>query len=374
MKTLFYFSVFILTNLPEIQCQVFQENYKNRHDTILTGGSVYLGLNAASWFYNNEFFNPYFKGYTLIGAELNPTLIYQVNSKLQLSGGVNAFRYYAKNKSTVFNPLFSILYKPSESLAILMGSFNGGENHKLDEVIFSFENHLIKLVENGILIRYNSRVFQNENWLDWQQFILPGDTFQEQFTVGSTGRLNFFTSGPLNISIPVTLLAHHSGGQVNDNNEEIETLINLSEGLIISGKPKINKDLTLFASFSLFQSLADFNPSPGQAFYVKTGIRYGQLELNAGYFNGKDFQSFTGNPLFNSRSENPDPLLPWLYGGKLEIVSLKAGIKQKTGDNSFLFFRFEPYYLLNYKKLDYSYSIHFQINNIIHLAKVPSGR
>jgi hypothetical protein len=361
--------VFIIS-LQEVKSQVFQENYKNREDSALADGSIFLDLPLSTWFYNNEYFNSFYEGYTLFGANVQPRLVYQVYPKLKISAGLHLHRYYGDNMKTAANPLFSIEYAPSANFSVLMGSYNGGENHRLHEALFSFENHLTDIVENGILIRYSNPRLESETWLNWERFIVPGDTIQEQFTFGSSNHIKLFDSAPWKVSLPVNLLAHHAGGQINISDKHIETLINICEGLKIIRSLQAKPLNAAYAEFLLFHSTGDFIPAPGWAFSAKTGIQSTHFELNAGYFRSRDFLSFTGNPLFRSWEASGDPVLPFQYGGNQEMINFKAGFRQKIGNNSFLFLRFEGYYFTFNRKMDYSYSLHFQVRDFLKIGRV----
>ncbi len=368
MGRLLIFITLIFTVLQGVNSQVFQDYYNNRQDSIINEGDVYLNLNASTWFYNNEYFNPFYKGYTLIGADFDPSLIYQLNSRLRVSAGTYLHRYYGESLETTVKPLFSIEYHPNEALSVLMGSYKGGENHHLNDVLYSFENHLTNITENGILVRYSRNYLESETWLNWQSFIIPGDTIQEQFTMGSFNRVNLPDISGWKMSIPLSLLAHHAGGQINDNNKPVETLINISEGLKISRFLKKDPLQSASLEFMLFHSLGDYNPAPGWAFSFRTGVQLRHLELNAEYFRGDEFVSFAGNPLYRSRKATGNPAVPFEYGGNTEMLNFKAGFRQKMGINSFLFLRFEGYYFTSTSKLDYSYSIHFQVNDFLKLG------
>ena len=367
MKRFIPIILVLISSLQTVYSQIFQEYYQNREDSSLTSGNIYLDLSAATWFYNNEYFNPFYKGYSLIGGTAQPKIVYQLNPKLKLSAGANFQRYYGDNENTRTTALFNIEYRPQENFSLLMGSFNGGENHRLSEVLFSFENHLVDLIENGILIRYDNPMIRSETWLNWESFIMPGDTFQEQFTAGSSNIIRFSEVSSWKFSIPVALLAHHSGGQINNNNEHVETLINISEGINISRKINSKPENEYYAEFRVFHSIGDFVPSSGWAISAKTGIQLTHIEFNAEYFRGNDFVSFAGNPLFHSWKTSSDPLIPFKYGGIHEMLNFKAGIKQKIGTNSFMFLRFESYYFPASARMDYSYSLHFQVRDFIKL-------
>lgn len=350
-----------------LSAQLFQNDYMNRPDSSHSVGSLILDLQGSGWFYNNEYFNPFYKGYTLIGANFQPRLVYQSNPKLKFSAGAHLQRFYGDALKTAVKPLFSIEYSPRKDFSILMGSFNGGENHGLPEVLFSFENHLADIVENGVLINYKNSYIESETWLNWEQFIVPGDTFQEMFTAGSSNRLTILERSSWKLSLPLSMLAHHAGGQINNSDKPVETLINLSEGVKLTKFFASGSVENVFADVRVFHSLGDFAPFPGIALSVKSGVQTSHFELNAEYFKARDFMSFEGNPLFLSWEPTGDMLSPNRNGGSLEMLNFKVGFRQKMGENSFLFLRCEGYYIKGSNKLDYSYSLHFQVRDFLKL-------
>jgi len=60
-------------------------------------------------------------------------------------------------------------------------------------------------------------------------------------------------------------------------------------------------------------------------------------------------------------------MIPYQYGGDREMLNFKAGYRKKIGKNSFLFLRFEGYHFAGSNKLDYSYSLHFQVRDFLKL-------
>jgi len=59
MKKLCLYIILSVSLLQIANSQIFQKDYKTRTDSLRETGSVYLNLQGATWFYNNEYFNPY---------------------------------------------------------------------------------------------------------------------------------------------------------------------------------------------------------------------------------------------------------------------------------------------------------------------------
>ena len=358
-----YFLVTLLIPVS-INAQLFQKDYLTGNDSLIEEKTLNLHILGTTFFNNNEFFNPYYQGYTLTGSFFQPKIVYTVNPKLILSAGVHLRKYFGDNGFIYAEPLFNIHYRVNNSLNIQMGSFEGGQNHLLPETIFDFENHFSNLVENGILITFNKKFLNSRLWIDWEKFIEPADTFREEFMAGIVNRVKLLNNNSkFHIDIPLFILAHHAGGQINDNNEPVETIFNLCGGLEIFGARAISP----FAQIFLHQSSGDYSIGTGYAIQINGGFKTDNIELNAGYFSGWDFMSFRGLPLYHSYSENS--LTGYTLGGTNEIWNFKAGYKARLSNTSFLFLRFEGFYNPVVKKLDYIYGLHLQVNEIVRIAQ-----
>jgi len=367
MKKYLVLIVLFFCILQGLYSQIFPEDYNSRMDSTYSEGEIFLNLQASSWFYNNEYFNPFYKGYTLIGGSFQPKIVYQSNSKLTLMAGADFHRNYGKNENLFIKPLLSIEYKPTTNFSVLVGSYNGGMNHLLPEALFSFENHLQDIVEQGILIRFSNSRIKTETWLNWESFIEPGDTFREAFTAGSSNRILVFEKNSLKLSIPLNLIAHHAGGQINNNDEKVETLINANEGVRLEYNFQPKNRITLYSEFNLFQATGDYKTKNGKATSINLGMQSNHFELNAEYFQGNNFVCFAGNPILNRAYSIPMDLSDPFYFENKKMFNLKTGYRQKIGPNSFLFLRFESYYFLDAKSLDYSYSLHLQAQDFLRI-------
>ena len=352
----------------QIFSQIFQESYFTGNDSLRLEKHLNLHITGATFFNNNEYFNPYQEGYTLIGGFLQPELVYSVNKKLSLTAGLHIKKYYGNEGFADAEPMFSICYRASDALNIVMGSFGGGQNHLLPETMLEFENHFSNLVENGILLTLDKNFLKSRLWLDWEKFIEPGDPFNEEFTAGITNVLKIFNAGKFSMEIPLYVLAHHSGGQININNAGVSTYYNFAEGVRLF-KPAHDdiRGIYPFAELLIHQSTGDYSVGTGYAVQFTGGVKTRSFELNGGYFHGDDFASFYGHPLFHSYTDDQSPgIIP---GGSNDVITFKAGYRAKLSTTSFLFLRFEGYYNPGIKKFDYTYGLHMQVNEFIKIKK-----
>ncbi len=372
-KHLIFILIFLI--LPVLlYSQLFQEDYRTINDSVSLEKNLHLHILGATFFNNNEFFNPLQEGYTLIGGFLHPEVIYLINPKLSLSAGLHIRKFYGDNELVHFEPLFTIKYRINNDLIVSMGSFDGGQNHRLPETIFAFENHFSKFVENGILIDVHKKYIETQAWLNWETFIEPGDPFREVFTAGIMNRIKVYQNESVNVEIPVIILAHHSGGQINNSPLPVESLFNLCEGIKVNFKSdnSIFQKISPYAEFLIHHSLGDYSTGSGLANQFTLGVEMKRFEVNTGFFLGHDFNSFYGLPLYRSYSETG--YHQYSLGGKSKMLSFKTGYKVKMANSAFLFLRFEGYYNFQFQKFDYTYGIHFQVNDFIGLANLKKGK
>lgn len=349
--------------------QVFQKDYATTYDSPANERDLNLNLLASTFLNNNEFFNPLQEGYTLIGGFFQPSLNYYINQKLILSTGIHIRKFYGDENFADAEPVFSIKYNPNKKISLLLGSYEGGQNHLLPESLFAFENHFTDLVENGFLFNLRCLFIQTDAWLDWEKFIEPGDPFREEFTAGISNQLKILDKNLISLEIPVFFLAHHLGGQINDTDQPVVSLYNLSEGFKIRFQPgSVAWDFSSYIEILVHHSLGDFEEGYGLANEIIAGLEMKNIEINTGYFRGNNFMSFKGLPLYTSFNEISHN--SYVLGGINNLLSLKVGYKLKIHELSHLFLRFEGFYNTEINKLDYTFGIHMQINEIIKIVSL----
>ena len=80
--------------------------------------------------------------------------------------------------------------------------------------------------------------------------------------------------------------------------------------------------------------------------------------------------SFKGLPLYTSYNKTANN--SFVLGGVNNLFIFKTGYKLKIHNISHLFLRFEGYYHTGIKKLDYTFGIHMQVNDIIKIVNLKS--
>jgi hypothetical protein len=82
---------------------------------------------------------------------------------------------------------------------------------------FDSEKMYTAFQEEGLQLVHRSGSVFSDTWINWEEFIFPGDNRREEFTFGESFR--YFTGGKevlLRFEFPLQLLAKHRGGQISN--------------------------------------------------------------------------------------------------------------------------------------------------------------
>lgn len=365
MKTnrrLFLLIFLTLGTFPFLSAQ-FQNQYF-QHRRLIEGKSqeLYLAVRGAGFFNNNEYFDTYTEGYTLIGNYFQPVMHYYFNPSFSLAAGVHVLKYHGQEGFAAISPWFSISYTPTEKLRIAAGSFNKGALLNLPEALYSFENQFTDLTGNGIMINYSGKWWNSVSWLDWISFIEPGDFFQEEFIFGHSGAFTFVKNDIHRLDIPYYILAEHKGGQININEEPVKTRLDYGGGM----EWGIHSSIGVFNEIKLKgEAYLESQPdSPkGKAFLSYAELRGEALTFGLGYFYEKNWQSILGLPLLFDPENLTYPEGP----DYRHFLLFKAGFGRHIGENSSLSLRLEAYYDLGISKMQYTYGLHIIVDEWIRL-------
>ena len=144
--------------------------------------------------------------------------------------GGNVLRYNGRNDYTQATPWFNVHFQPTEKLSVILGNLNSDFNHNLPEPLAEPEMYLSSRPEAGIQVRYDSRRFNTDLWIDWQQFIMKGDPFKERFVFGAVTNLKLMDKNFTTLSIPLIFYGMHQGGEIDNAPGLAKSFITLSPG------------------------------------------------------------------------------------------------------------------------------------------------
>jgi hypothetical protein len=350
----------ILSSVSYSQFQ--QDHYILKENPFPAEKTLELYLNGSGFFNNNEFFDTEVEGYTLTGNYFQPVLNYNFSKNFSVSGGAHLLWYHGQDKINEILPFFSLNYLPFPNLKLKIGSYSQGGIFELPEPLYKFENQFTDLTGNGVQIIKTGKVWSSITWLNWITFIEPGDPFREEFNFGHSGKLKLWANEKNKLDLPLFLIANHKGGQINDNDEPVETRADLGAGLQWTRQV----ELPFFNRFSLlthyYQEQGIEANTDGNAIYTYAELDGDFITLGAGYFREENWESILGEPLFFS------PQMPGQNGDQIrDMLLFKAGIAKSMTSNSSFMIRFEGYYDFAIKKFQYTYGIHIIMNEWLSL-------
>lgn len=287
-----------------------------------------LAVDANAFVKNNEFEGEITKGYTLPGFWIRPRATYAPNEKVHFELGAHAIVYDGASKypNFAFHDIVSWKGKQYTSgmhivpwlraearlkhTTITIGSLHRDEDfHNLCLPMFNPEIELSADPEQGVEVRVDLPHYKMDAWIDWQSFIFKNDNHQESFIFGLSQEfiLTGKKSKRFRLSIPLQIMAQHRGGEIDDTNTGVETIINGAvgmKGIYLFPHCALNSlsaEAMLLHTWQQAGHLLTFNH--GNAFWgsVKATL-WNTLNCQVGIFHTKNYASIYGSPFFGTVS------------------------------------------------------------------------
>ena len=327
---------------------------------------LFLQIDNNNFFLNNEYGGDIVKGYTLLGFNFAPQLIYSPNPRLKLSGGANLLSYYGREEESDLSLLLSFQYNLHRNLDFILGSIYGTVNHEMIEPLFDFERFYLERVENGIQFLWNSERLKADLWLDWEYQIFHKDPFKERFNVGLSARYDLISNDNYAIQIPFQNLIRHEGGQINNNNEPVVTIYNNAIGLAFNKiiRTKIVNSISLSSYWLNYQDLSSTKEQmfiDGMGSYTTLEFKHSDYDLLLGYWYGHQHIAPIGNPVYETYSRTnifvEEPIR--------QLISGKFNYHKTVSNGINLGARLGAYYDLLNSNMDYYWSVAVVINEKI---------
>lgn len=202
-----------------------------------------LGVDVNTFMRDAEFFLPYTKGYTALGFFLRPYAQHRLGRYVQLTMGVELTGVAGYSGLRAWQPVVRMEYEPFENFRLVMGSLYGTLSHGLYEPMFDRERYIYAHQEEGMQILakvpfgYAGAGWTTDTWLHWENLLEPWQSDQERFTLGSNNEVVFWTDSPADgrrrweVSVPLSFVGSHRGGQFSALDTCIQTLFNESATL-----------------------------------------------------------------------------------------------------------------------------------------------
>ncbi len=328
-------------------------------------GATFEGLQFLK---NNEYFNNINPGVTLFGFQAKGLLHYKLSKDATFSTGLLLQKDFGDaGFLTKAIPLFNFRIENKKWLYNL-GNIQPNIQHNLIEPMLNYENLFTQPVEMGVQAKRKTAKMNYDIWLEWKQKLNENTSKQEILVLGQSLENALFHIGSVTLSNPLYLTIFHQGGQALNTNRPIATRINSAAGLRL----KIQDTAFLLESFLL--NSFDNSNTPTQPYTngwaSMTNLRFRikkhhQIALTWWYAN--EFTSTLGNTMFS----NVNLKNPYSNNGVRRLAMLRyVYSKPILGSKLWIDFRFEPYYDLDYKKLEFSNGLYFRYVSTLDI-KVP---
>ncbi|HEX8657425.1 MAG TPA: hypothetical protein VF690_07830, partial [Hymenobacter sp.] len=263
----------------------------------VANGDLRLAVNSFTFFKNNEYFNKIVDGYTLLGSQLNPQLVYYPVKNLRLEAGVFLWKDFGNPVLQQVRPTYRATWTAGRHQFVL-GNIRPNLNHGYIEPLFNFERVMLRPLEEGLQYRYLGNKLLMDVWVDWQRQQYRYSNYQEEIAGGLSSSYRLSGDGSeWQVSVPFQFTATHAGGQIDTLSNPLQTLFNVATGLAVrrtlSGS--IARGLRFdgyvlgFRDNSFASNQIPFKN--GQALYLNTTLETRYADLMLSYWQGQRFVS-----------------------------------------------------------------------------------
>lgn len=331
-----------------------------------------LSLYNLSYINNTEYFTNIPLSGTLFGYQLIPELKYQPNSRFVIRAGVYVQKEFGRKEYTSLLPTFSVKYKAKQS-SYIIGTLEGNINHGFIEPIYDYKLLLNERLENGFQFFVDTKPYSHDFYINWRKAIHLGDPFKEEFDIGYSANFNVINNKNFQLKVPLQMLYSHKGGQIDNTNESLTSLVNDAVGLSMNFNlgNQFLQNIGFDNYYVNYRDISGEKKQPyisGNAYLSHALFKFKYFDIDVRYWNSYGFINPRGNSLFSSVSEK--------YIGLTETHRhlLLLGFIYNTpifeGGN--FNFRISPYRDFIEKKTEYSYEMYFSYQMDVLLTKIKN--
>ena len=315
---------------------------------------------------DNEYFNKINEGKTLYGTQLAPRLVYFPSGNLRLEAGIFLYKDYGTTRLRQVRPMFTAKYQNGPH-SLLFGNIEGQLNHGYIEPLFDFERVMLNRLEEGMQYRLQTPRLQLDAWVDWQRQQYRYSNFQEEVAGGLTSEFTAYqdSSGWRVGVVPLQFLAIHHGGQLDTIDVPLQTLFNFASGLRV--RRKLNSEfatalyfdgyVTRFTDYS-FEEVLPFKRGNGLYLNASVDTRLSTVMLS--YWSGNGFVAPQGGKLYQSISSTVNN--PNYTERQRQLLILRFLKDYHLPGKVTLSTRFEPFYDLQNKQIEFSFGAYLNFN------------
>jgi hypothetical protein len=323
--------------------------------------SLYFEYSNTNFFKNNEYSNDILNGYTLFGFNAAPELSYYLSENTKIKGGANFLKYFGEKGFHEIKPLFQVEQKFSSNLSLIFGSIKNSNCHDLISPLYNPELLLIDPTEYGLQFLFQNKRFDIDLWLDWQRFITEKSDFQEEFITGFNSEIRLLSdNAPIKLLFPTQMVIKHKGGQIGNQEEPVSTLVNTATGVGLKLPLKTDDNSLKFETLITgYHKITDKSNEPfnkGLGLFSRLNFRINAFDLHFSYWQGSNYISVAGDPIYQSYSLKKDKKMP-----KRKILKSGLQYSQKFRYTK-LAVNFQWIYDLNLNNPDYVVGLYLYLN------------
>lgn len=331
-------------------------------------GQLRLAVQGFLFSKDNEYFNKINEGKTLYGTQLAPRLVYFPGANLRLEAGIFLYKDYGTPRLRQVRPLFTAKYQNGPH-SLLFGNIEGNLHHGYIEPLFDFERVMLNRLEEGMQYKLQTNRLQLDAWVDWQRQQYRFSNFQEEVAGGLTSEFTAYqdSAGWRLGVVPMQFLAIHRGGQLDTIATPLQTLFNFATGVRVRRKLGAGTGFVRALSFDgyvtrytdySFEEVLPFNRGTG--LYLNGGINTRLSNVMISYWSGNGFVAPQGGLLYQSISSTVNN--PGYTERNRQLLILRFFSDFKLPGNVTLTSRFEPFYDLQNKQVEFSFGAYLNFN------------
>lgn len=310
---------------------------------------------------NYEYFNRLADGQTFFGTILHPSIQYNPEKNLSIEVGAFLRKDYGASGLYDKQGTFRINYHPGK-WQIIAGQLNGNVSHRLPEAIYNYDRISQNNLELGNQFIYTDSNLRFDAWINWEKMIYKISPVQEEVSGGFKLDKKVINTNKWELTIPISFLAYHKGGQIDTPDRPLQTLLNTAIGLQLnykySNKPNHFFFLDIQAmSFSDHSFTKVFPMNAGYGIMASGGWKFGHTSFSTMYWNAKDFYAVHGAPIYRSVSDQMNNA--GYYQSNRNLLFFRLISDYEIYPNFNISARLEPYLDLDNPAFEFSNSLFF---------------
>ena len=366
---------------------------------------VTICIDNLHFFVDNEYAATRVDGYTLPGFVLRPRVVWQIEDRLRVEGGVHWLHYWGSHgfpagtsldgwdaysaDATRLHVLPWLQARASLTpwFTAVFGSLDNNGGHHLPLPLYNPERSYAADPEAGVQMLIEHKAVQADLWVDWREYIWNYSPTQERFCAGLSVRGRLHLNDRWELYLPLHAVMLHNGGEaVTDTTLPVRSRINGAAGL---GMSATLSDLSLAAEGYLMgyfnnrgengtpvrdnegwmvSKPVDFRTGWGSHSVLKAGYKGWKAE--ASYWLGEQFVPLLGCYHFSNVSSNTSDMTH----DRIRVLTVRGsytyrGLKHCTLTAQGCYYHYFPYTgdRTGYLKVYRGSSEHFSIGLFLHL-------